>query len=307
MLKKLNKQKKKKLFGMVTLLLLVQLQDKLNKEVCLLMNKLRLFIVEKDWQMKIKVKLVHKCQNKKTTVPPSLPIVQPPGISSAPGLPIQPVANNSIIPPRPNFPPPNPFLYQPQQPPQQNIYPPGPQNSIRPPHMQPNRPPMMMHNTIPPALPLLNNNYSATRPTPPPLPKDQNEMYMPDAKRQRIDSSVPPPPATVPPPPMPSSLPPPPPAAAITVKIQTTVYNDKPEWGLDGQTFTVPDVQPNESVSALKERISQIRNMPAGRQKLSMTSNGSTVLLKNSMTISSYGINEEVILTLAVKERGGRK
>jgi len=238
-------------------------------------------------------------EQKVAVPPPSLPIVQPPGISSAPGLPIQPVANASAIPPRPNFPPPNPFLYQQQS--QQGIYPPGPA-PIRPP-MPSNRPPMMMHNTMPPALPLLNNNYS-TR------PKDQSDLFMPDAKRQRTEAGAPPPPpaAAIPPPPMGNNLPPPPPSnAAITVKIQTSVYNDKPEWGLDGQTFTVPDVQPNDTVSVLKERISQIRNMPAGRQKLSMSTNGSTVLLKNSMTVSSYGINEGVVLTLAVKERGGRK
>jgi len=226
----------------------------------------------------------------KTVPPPSMPIVQPPGIPGAPGLPVQPVGG---IPPRPNFPPPNPFLYQQQQ----NIFPPGP-TPIRPP-MPSNRPPMMMPNTIPPALPLLNNNYSAKN-------KEQNDMFMPDAKRQRTEAA-PPPPASVPPPPMGNSLPPPPPASNITVTIQTAVYTDKPEWGLDGQSFTVPDVQPNDTVSVLKERISQIRNMPAGRQKLSMTSNGSTVLLKNSMTVSSYGINEGVVLTLAVKERGGRK
>jgi len=239
-------------------------------------------------------------EQKVATAPPSLPIVQPPGISSAPGLPIQPVTNSSVIPPRPSFPPPNPFLYQQQQ---QNIYPPGPSPIRPPPPMSSNRPPMMMHNSMPPALPLLNNNYPG-KPT-----KDQNEMFMPDAKRRRTDPGAPPPPATAaPPPPMTNNLPPPPPSvAAITVKVQTAVYNDKPEWGLDGQTFTVSDVQPNDTVSVLKERISQIRNMPAGRQKLSMTSNGSTVLLKNSMTVSSYGINEGVILTLAVKERGGRK
>jgi len=235
--------------------------------------------------------------------PPPMPIVQPPGISPAPGLPIPPVANASVIPPRPNFPPPpNPFLYQQQQ----NMYPPGP-GPIRPPHMPQipsNRPPMMMHNSIPPALPLLNNNFTAKTAN-----KDQGDMFMPDPKRQRTDTMAPPPPpvSAVPPPPMGNNLPPPPPASNITVTIQTAVYNDKPEWGLDGQTFTVLDVQPNDTVSVLKERISQIRNMPAGRQKLSMTSNGSTVLLKNSMTVSSYGINEGVILTLAVKERGGRK
>ncbi|ORX56120.1 hypothetical protein BCR36DRAFT_410149 [Piromyces finnis] len=240
-----------------------------------------------------KSKIGPQMPEQKVAAPPSLPIVQPPGISSAPGLPIQPVTNSSVIPPRPNFPPPNPFLYQQQS---QGIYPPGPA-AIRPPNMQQmpsSRPPMMMHNNMPPALPLLNNNY-ATR------PKDQNDMFMPDAKRQRTDSSVPPPP-------MGNNLPPPPPStSAITVKIQTSVYNDKPEWGLDGQIFTVQDVQPNDTVSVLKERISQIRNMPAGRQKLSMSSNGTTILLKNSMTVTSYGINEGVILTLAVKERGGRK
>ncbi|KAG4085680.1 hypothetical protein H8356DRAFT_1282692 [Neocallimastix lanati (nom. inval.)] len=248
-----------------------------------------------------KSKIGPQMPEQKVVPPPSLPIVQPPGIPAAPGLPIPPAANNPGIPPRPNFPPPpNPFLYQQQQ----NMYPPGP-SPIRPPHMQQmpsNRPPMMMHNTIPPALPLLNNNYPGK-----PVNKEQN-MYMPDPKRQRTDSIVPPPVSSIPPPPMGNNLPPPPPPASnITVTIQTTVNTDKPEWGLDGQTFTVPDVQPNDTVSTLKERISQIRNMPAGRQKLSMTSNGSTVLLKNSMTITSYGINEGVVLTLAVKERGGRK
>jgi len=76
--------------------------------------------------------------------------------------------------------------------------------------MPSNRPPMMMHNTMPPALPLLNNNYPG-KPT-----KDQNEMFMPDAKRRRTDPEVPPPPATaVPPPPMINNLPPPPPSVAV--------------------------------------------------------------------------------------------
>jgi len=91
------------------------------------------------------------------------------------------------------------------------MYPPGP-SPIRPPHMQQmpsNRPPMMMHNTIPPALPLLNNNYPGK-----PVNKEQN-MYMPDPKRQRTDSIVPPPVSSIPPPPMGNNLPPPPPPASV--------------------------------------------------------------------------------------------
>jgi len=69
--------------------------------------------------------------------------------------------------------------------------------------MPSNRPPMMMHNTMPPALPLLNNNY-------PTRPKDQTDMFMPDAKRQRTDAGAPPPPPA-------SSIPPPPPSTAVSL------------------------------------------------------------------------------------------
>ncbi|KAF5324685.1 hypothetical protein D9611_004360 [Ephemerocybe angulata] len=87
----------------------------------------------------------------------------------------------------------------------------------------------------------------------------------------------------------------------ISLQVQLPSEPSKPEWKLEGQTVTIPDLPMNLLVSTLRDRIllhtgsavpvSRIRIMYMGK------------LLTNSSTIASYNLEDEDLVVLSVNAR----
>ena len=59
-----------------------------------------------------------------------------------------------------------------------------------------------------------------------------------------------------------------------------------------------------EKVSALKKRITQELGLPATKQQLSTPELG---FLKDAITLAQYNLGAGAVLTLSLRERGGKK
>ena len=68
--------------------------------------------------------------------------------------------------------------------------------------------------------------------------------------------------------------------------------------------MSLPNLPLSTTVSAIKEQLAAQTGMAAGKQKLT-TSSG--LAMKNSVTLAYYNLISGSVLTLATKERGGRK
>lgn len=86
------------------------------------------------------------------------------------------------------------------------------------------------------------------------------------------------------------------------VRIKVCRHPNK-EWKLQGQEIEM--FAPLEStVSKLKNAMNKHTNLPANKQKLQMEKIG---FLKDQMTLAFYNIGDGAVISLEVKERGGRK
>lgn len=199
-------------------------------------------------------------------------------------------------------------------------------SSIRP--MPPGQPPMMM-NRPPTMLPSMAMN-------PPNVPPPPGSQYPPmGVPRGYAPLPIPPQgmPMMHPPPPMPQGVPPPPPPEEAPplpeepepkrqklddsvlipedqflaqhpgpVCISVSVPN-MDEGNLRGQVVEITVQALSETVSSLKEKIAAEIQLPANKQKLS----GKAGFLKDNLSLAYYNVGAGETLTLALRERGGRK
>jgi len=92
------------------------------------------------------------------------------------------------------------------------------------------------------------------------------------------------------------------------VNIVIKVPNQAPgaaKWPphLNGQTYRV-EIQQNENVKALKQKLADLLGMPANKQKLRAEGLG---FLKDAKSLAFYNATDNLEVELGVKERGGRK
>lgn len=253
-------------------------------------------------------------------MPSVRPLPPPPGLAL--NLPRGPMHNmqysnpNSIGLP---MPPPRPGMHmmqslRPAPPPMQM---PGGQHS-----MMGGQPPQM-HPSIP-----MNNQGI---PIPPPPGSQFTPVPRPYAPHPHPPSGMipmmhpPPPPQGVPPPPPPEEAPPPLPeepepkrqkhddSALIPedkflaqhpgpARISISVPNVD-EGNLKGQVLEITVQSLSETVGSLKEKIAGEIQLPANKQKLS----GKPGFLKDNMSLAHYNVSGGETLSLALRERGGRK
>jgi splicing factor 3A subunit 1 len=87
-----------------------------------------------------------------------------------------------------------------------------------------------------------------------------------------------------------------------SVRISVSVPNLE-EGNLNGQMLEVTIQSLSETISSLKEKIAAEVALPANKQKLS----GRAGFLKDNLSLAYYNIGPGETLTLALRERGGRK
>ncbi|KAI0563976.1 Splicing factor 3A subunit 1 SF3-A [Gracilaria domingensis] len=86
------------------------------------------------------------------------------------------------------------------------------------------------------------------------------------------------------------------------VRVKLPVHNSK-DWRLQGQEIEM-SAPLKKTVAKLKSVLAKMTNLPANKQKLSMTGVG---FLKDGMTLASYNVRDGAVISVEVKERGGRK
>ncbi|MQM05131.1 hypothetical protein Taro_037941 [Colocasia esculenta] len=235
-------------------------------------------------------------------IPRMAPNVVPYAIPGSSGLPMHTMPRPPVIPVVPSVRPP----------------PPMPMSSGQQPFMQP---PLPMPQTVsvnPPSIPI------------PPPPGSQFTPLMP---RPFVPITMPPPPMHMPPPPLPQGMPPPPPPEEAPplpdepepkrqridelslipeeqflaqhpgpVRVSVSVPNVD-EGNLKGQVLEITVQSLSETIGSLKEKIAGEVQLPANKQKLS----GRAGFLKDNLTLAYYNVGPGETLTLALRERGGRK
>lgn len=245
-------------------------------------------------------------------IPSVRPLPPPPGLAlNIPRYPPNAVPYSTAPPPRPGMIPMIPSV----RPPQPSNMPIGPGQQ----HMMMPRPPISVN---PPSMPV-----------PPPPGSQFTPMGLP---RPFIPIPMPPPPnmTMMPPPPLPHGMPPPPPpdeappplpdepepkrqkmddnslipedkflaqhpgAARISVSVPNV-----DEGNLKGQILEITIQSLSETIGVLKEKIAGEVQLPANKQKLS----GRSGFLKDNLSLAYYNVLPGETLSLALRERGGRK
>ncbi|XP_050227280.1 probable splicing factor 3A subunit 1 [Mercurialis annua] len=234
--------------------------------------------------------------------------------------------------------PPNTVQYSNQHPGAFSVPPPRPpgmpmMSSIRPPQppmpMAPGQQPNMM-NRPPPMPPSMSMN-PPSMPVPPPPGSQFTTLpiprpFMPPGPPSMSMMPPPPPlPIGMPPPPPPEDAPPPlpdepepkrqrlddlllipedqflaqhPGPVRITVSVPSV-----DDGNLKGQVLEITVQSLSENIGSLKEKIAGEIQLPANKQKLS----GKAGFLKDNMSLAYYNVGAGDMLSLSLRERGGRK
>eukprot|EP00002_Diphylleia_rotans_P016467 TRINITY_DN3202_c0_g2_i1.p1 TRINITY_DN3202_c0_g2~~TRINITY_DN3202_c0_g2_i1.p1 ORF type:complete len:687 (+),score=204.19 TRINITY_DN3202_c0_g2_i1:44-2104(+) len=88
---------------------------------------------------------------------------------------------------------------------------------------------------------------------------------------------------------------------SVSVSIQVPNDPEKGEWQLHGQVISLTfDIK--DTIKIVKDQIATQLNFPANKQKLALGS----VFLKDEPTLAYYNVASGAVLSLGVKERGGR-
>ncbi|KAJ4915788.1 putative splicing factor 3A subunit 1 [Raphanus sativus] len=234
---------------------------------------------------------------------PGVPIVRPlpPPPNLALNLPRPPPSVQYPGPPRPLGVP----MMQPMHP-QHQLSMPGPPGHQQ---MMMNRPPPMQHGMpVPPPPGSQFAHHQVPRPygqlpppmhgmmqpppmhgMPPPPPHEEAPPPLPEEpepKRQKFDES-----ALVPEEQFLAQHP-----GAATIRVSVPNVDD-------GQVIEITVQSLSENVGSLKEKIAGETQIPANKQKLS----GKAGFLKDNMSLAHYNVGAGEILTLSLRERGGRK
>ena len=88
----------------------------------------------------------------------------------------------------------------------------------------------------------------------------------------------------------------------VTFKLSVPMMSDKPEWNLQGQMLSLT-MPLTETVAAIKARIHEELGMPPGKQKLQHEN----IFYKDVNSLAYYNITPGTVISLQIKERGGRK
>uniref|UniRef100_A0A293MY77 Splicing factor 3A subunit 1 n=1 Tax=Ornithodoros erraticus TaxID=265619 RepID=A0A293MY77_ORNER len=88
----------------------------------------------------------------------------------------------------------------------------------------------------------------------------------------------------------------------VTIKVQVPEASDKAEWKLKGQTVTLT-LPLTDTISVLKAKLHEELGMPPGKQKLQYEG----MFVKDSNSLAFYNVTPNAVVSLQVKERGGRK
>ncbi|KAJ0257005.1 splicing factor 3A subunit 1 [Hirschfeldia incana] len=231
---------------------------------------------------------------------PGVPVVRPlpPPPNLALNLPRPPPSVQYPGPPRPLGVP----MMQPMHPQHQMPGPPGHQQ------MMMNRPPPMQHGMpVPPPPGSQFAHLQVPRPygqlpppmhgmmqpppmhgMPPPPPHEEAPPLPeePEPKRQKFDES-----ALIPEEQFLAQHP-----GSATIRVSVPNVDD-------GQVIEITVQSLSENVGSLKEKIAGETQIPANKQKLS----GKAGFLKDNMSLAHYNVGAGEILTLSLRERGGRK
>lgn len=89
-------------------------------------------------------------------------------------------------------------------------------------------------------------------------------------------------------------------SAKVSIQCPDSEGNEK----LIGQILLVEVASLTDTIGHLKSRLAGELGLPANKQKLAREGVG---FLKDEFSLAHYNVSEDVILTLGVKERGGRK
>ncbi|OAY79698.1 putative splicing factor 3A subunit 1 [Ananas comosus] len=154
----------------------------------------------------------------------------------------------------------------------------------RPPYVPMPMPPPNMQIAPPPPLPLGMPPPPPPEEAPPPLPDE------PEPKRQRIDEV-----SLIPEDQFIAQHP-------GSIRISVSVPNVD-EGNLKGQTLEITVQSLSETIGSLKEKIAGEVQLPSNKQKLSARAG----FLKDNLTLAYYNIGPGDTVTLALRERGGRK
>ncbi|ESQ35345.1 hypothetical protein EUTSA_v10006856mg [Eutrema salsugineum] len=228
---------------------------------------------------------------------------------------------------RPLPPPPNLALNLPRPPP--SVQYPGAPRPLGVPMMQPMHPQHQLSMPGPPGHPSMMMNrppqMQPGMPIPPPPGSQFAHLQVPRPYGQLQPPSMgmmqPPPMPGMPPPPPPEEAPPPLPEepepkrqkfdeSALVPEEQflaqhpgsATIRVSVPNAD-DGQVIEITVQSLSENVGSLKEKIAGEIQIPANKQKLS----GKAGFLKDNMSLAHYNVGAGEILTLSLRERGGRK
>ncbi|KAF3335941.1 putative splicing factor 3A subunit 1 [Carex littledalei] len=170
------------------------------------------------------------------------------------------------------------------------------------------------------------SQYTPVAPPPRPFMPMGMGMAAPSMPNMASTPAPPPPlPLGMPPPPPPEEVPPPPPDepepkrqkiddASLVPEDQFLAQHPGParisvsvpnleEGNLKGQVLEISVQSLSETISSLKEKIAGEVQLPANKQKI----NGKAGFLKDNHTLAYYNITPGEALTLALRERGGRK
>lgn len=218
---------------------------------------------------------------------------------------------------------PPPLAQPPVRPPVALPVPPRPAPPPRPVPAPPTlpTPAVMLARPPPPAPPVMLPPLGAPPGQYAPLPPPPPRSYL-----APVGTLPPPPPQmSMPPPPPPEEAPPPPPEepepkrqkldeillpedqflaqhpGAVRISISVPVVEG--EAHLKGQTLELTVLSLSETIKSLKEKIAGEVQLAANKQKLSSQAH----FLKDNLSLAYYNIGPGDILTLGLKERGGRR
>jgi len=88
----------------------------------------------------------------------------------------------------------------------------------------------------------------------------------------------------------------------VTFKVQVPHSTEKPEWKLMGQIINLT-LPLTDTLSVVKTKIHEQTGMPPGKQKLQYDG----IFVKDSNSLAFYNMTNGAVVTLGLKERGGRK
>ncbi|KZV90420.1 hypothetical protein EXIGLDRAFT_720355 [Exidia glandulosa HHB12029] len=91
----------------------------------------------------------------------------------------------------------------------------------------------------------------------------------------------------------------------ISLRIQLPSHEDKPEWKMDGSVITVPDLPVTLLLSTLRDRIIQQLGSAVAASKMRISYG--VKMLANQNSLASYNLEDEDVLTLAVKDEKKKK